>query len=124
MTAPISVLDRLRQLFEGEICGAFEDLREKYAVRGIALTLDVAPFLRGGVDIAITIEFRGAGLRLDGTVTPNVIAFRQTRYDPGNTAGLTGSGPTLRTRDLTATSFRDFVCERMSALLQSVLGRP
>lgn len=121
--AAVSPLVRLRELFANELSTAFNDLKERYGPQGVTLEMDAGPLLQGGTDIRIRMEFRGAGLRLDGTVTPNLIAFQQTRYSRTDIAGLTGSGPTLRVRDLTAPVFRDFVCERLGALLQTVVGR-
>ena len=120
---PVTPLDRLRQLVEGELIPAFEELRRKYEGKGITLVLDASNFLRGGRDIKVVIEFAGTGLRFDGTVMPNSIAFQQTRFAKDDPAGLTASGPTLRTRSLTGDTFRDFVCDRIVGLVQAVTQR-
>lgn len=121
--APVTPLDRLRRLFDAELIPAFEELQNKYADKALKLTFDASRFLGGGRDITIEIEFAGAGIRLQGTVMPNLIAFQQTRYAEDDPAGLTASGPTLRTRDLTGETFRDFVCERIANLVHAVAQR-
>ncbi len=118
-----SPLDKLRELFETELVAAFDQLRSKYADKGIVLELDAVGFLNGGRGLRITIEFAGVGMRFDGTVMSNAIAFQQTRYSSQDRSGLTASGPTLRTRNLSAELFREFVCARIAALVQSVVQK-
>jgi hypothetical protein len=117
----VDPLERLRELFSTRLAAVVVDLREKYGTSGVCLDMDAEKFLGGGRDLTITIEFAGQGARLDGTVTNGAIAFRLTRYLHSDRSGLTGSGPTLRTRDLTPDAFRAFLCERIAALVRSVL---
>ncbi|MCB9850069.1 MAG: hypothetical protein H6817_05130 [Phycisphaerales bacterium] len=116
-------LDRVRRLFAVDLIPMFDQLRAKYAPSGVAMKLDADNFLNGGRDVIITIEYSDHGLRFHGTVTSNAIAFSQTRFTRSDTSGLTDSGPSLRTRDLDHDSFRDFVCARIAALVQSVMHR-
>jgi hypothetical protein len=121
--APISPLDRLRRLFETELIPTFEELRQKYERNGVKLQLTTDNFIAGGRDIRIVIEYDGSGMRYDGTVMSNAIAFQQTRFNEQDRSGLTASGPTLRTRDLDSNTFRAFVCDRIAALVQSEVQR-
>ncbi len=121
--APPNPLDCLREVFRDELVPAFEQLRLKYAADGVTLSFDPGPFLKGGRDITIVIEFAGCGMRYHGTVLPNSIAFQQTRFNRSDPGGLTASGPTLRTRGLNGCTFREFVCERIAAVVQAALSR-
>ena len=116
-------LDRIRSLFEIDLIPAFDALQRKYAADGVRLSLDAGAFLRGGRDITVVIEFAGFGMRFEGTVMPAAIAFRLTRYASDDPAGLTASGPTLSTRNLDGRVFRDFICDRIASLVQSVVQR-
>ena len=116
-------MENIRDLFETELMPAFDDLREKYRKNDISLELDALKLLQGGREIVIDIEYGGVGMRFDGTVMTNVIAFQLTRYSTRDPAGITASGPTLRVRGLTADKFRDFICQRIAALIQAVMQR-
>ena len=116
-------MEDIRELFETELMPAFDNLREKYRANDISLELDALKLLQGGREIVIDIEYAGVGMRFDGTVMSNVIAFQLTRYSSQDPAGITASGPTLRVRGLTANRFRDFICQRIAALVQAVMQR-
>ena len=60
---------------------------------------------------------------MEGTATDSAIAFRMTRYSDEDPAGLTASGPSLRTCDLDVDRFRTFVCDRIATLVQAALNR-
>jgi len=114
-------LAQLRELFANKLTPVIDDLSKKYGASGVTLQLEADKFLSGGRSLSIIIEFAGQGTRLDGTVISGSIAFQQTRYLKSDRSGLTGSGPTLRTRDLDADIFRAFMCDRIAALVRSVL---
>ncbi len=120
---PPSPLDATRLLFRDKLIPVFEELKAKYQSRGVGLSLTADDLLQGGRGVRIVIEYGGAGLRLDGTVMSNAIAFQQTSYSQQDPAGLAASGPSLRTRDLTAETFRGFVCERIGGLVEFVASR-
>jgi hypothetical protein len=98
-----------------------DGLRAKYGTRGVEVRLDSEDFMRGGRRVDLTVEFAGTGIRLEGTVTPTSIAFLQTRYSKDDPAGLAASGPSLRINGLNSATFRDFVCERISAIVELVV---
>jgi len=120
---PSDPLSRLRSRFADSFVAIVDELRGKYVANGVDLSLDAADFLGGGRQFTITIEFSGHGMRLEATVTDSIVAFSQTRFTASDRAGLTASGPSLRTRDLSANDFRNFVCERIALLVQSALKR-
>lgn len=117
----VDPLDPLRQLFAKEFAAVITDLQTKYRDSGVQIAFDVEKFIRGGRTMTLIVEFCGQGSRLEGTVLNGAIAFQQTRYLQNERSGITGSGPTLRTRDLTPEIFRGFVCERIAALVRSAL---
>lgn len=119
----VSRLERTRQHFADVLLPIAKALTDKYAEKGVKLEVDAQAFLDGGRELTIVIEYNKTGLRLEGTVTPTVIAFRQTRYTEFDRAGLTASGTTLRSRDLTDTKFKDFLCERIVALVSAAVGK-
>lgn len=118
--SPTDPLEQLRRLFRTELVPAIDELAEKYAAQGVHLKMDVEDFLRGGSSLSIDIHFEHQGLRLTGTVIPGRIAFQETRYSD-DAAGGVMSGPALSTRNLSAAQFREFVCQRIGALVRSVL---
>jgi hypothetical protein len=118
--SPTDPLEELRRRFRTELVPAIDELAEKYASRGVHLKMDVEDFLRGGSSLCIDIQFEHQGLVLTGTVIPSRIAFQETRYSD-DVAGAEMSGPALRTRDLSTGQFREFVCQRIGALVRSVL---
>lgn len=118
-----SPMDTLRRRFVTELIPAFDGLAEKYAAKGVILELDADHFINGGRNVNITIEYQSAGTRLDGVVTDAAIAFTETRFSTADRGGVSASGPSLRTRDLSAHLFRDFVCRQIAPLVQSALRR-
>lgn len=123
-TAPqFSPMDALRRRFVTELVPAFAGLAEKYAAKGVILELDADHFVNGGRNLTITIQFENAGTRLDGVVTDAAIAFTETRFSATDRGGVAASGPSLRTRDLSAHLFRDFICRQIAPLVQSALRR-
>ncbi len=114
----ISPIDLLRQLFIDELIPVVNELREKYAPKGLNLQMNAERFLDGKREIVIEIQFDGIGMRYNGTVTNGAIAFNQTRFDTDDRGGLTASGAALRTRNLNAEKFRAFLCDRIAHLVQ------
>lgn len=120
----LSPLDQLRRQMRDELMPVFEDLKAKYQEAGILLEMDADDFLSGGVGLLIEVEFDNHGMQLQGTVTPRGIAFQDARYT-SNTRSVIGAGPMLLIRSLTGQRFREFLCERISQLVRSVLrNRP
>lgn len=118
-----SRMDQLRRQFVTDLIPSFDALRTKYAEKGVLLELDADNFVNGGRNLSITVEYEGTGSRLDGVVTSVAIAFTETRFSAGDRGGVAASGPSLRIHDLTADTFRDFVCRQIAPLVQSVLRR-
>lgn len=118
-----SPMEALRCKFRDEYQLAIDELAGKYAANGVHLELNVQGFLDGGRELSIVIEFANSGVRLSGVVTSDTIAFSETRYVVGSSGGIASSGPSLRTRTLTADSFRDFVCGQITALVQMVMKK-
>lgn len=116
-----SKMDQVRRVFQTQLVPAFDELIGKYQPQGVFMEMDASGFLNGGRNVRVVIEYQGAGVRLEGVVMPNAIAFTETRYSASDPAGVAASGPSLRTRDLGPNPFRDFVCDRMTSLIQSVL---
>lgn len=117
-----SGLDRVREKMRSELMPAFEDLRAKYADRGVLIAMDAEKFLSGGVEILIEVKFDKFGLRMEGTVTSEGIAFHETRV-ADDILGVVTTGPMLRGRHLTGQMFRDFICERVAQLVRSAARR-
>ncbi len=119
----VSAIDRLRHVFVNELIPVVNELREKYASKGLNLQMNAERFLSGKREIVIEMQFDGIGMRYNGTVIEGVIAFNQTRYDIEDRSGLTASGAALRTRDLDADKFRTFLCDRIAHLVQQASKR-
>ena len=114
-------VERLRERFRNEFVPLVEVLQAKYGDRGVNLRMDAEDFMQGGRRVNLSVEFGGTGIRLEGTVTNTSIAFCQTRYSKDDPAGLTASGPSLRTNGLTVEVFRTFVCDRITAIVELVM---
>jgi len=117
-----SPLQALRGLTVNELVPVFVDLVEKYSKSGISMQMDASNFLEGGREIKFefaTGEFR---TQLHGTVTGEGIAFHEVRYTP-DFHGELATGPMLRLRQLNATTFREFICDRLTHLLRTALRR-
>jgi len=112
----------LRKLTLSTLVPVFVELVEKYSQSGISMQMDASNFLEGGREIKFEFGLGEYRSQLQGTVTNDGIAFHETRYSPDFQGELT-SGPMLRLRGLTAETFRQFVCERLTFLLRSVARR-
>ena len=115
-------LPALRDRMIDEFVPIFVELVEKYAQAGIAMQMDASNFLEGGREIKFDFAVGECRLQMHGTVTPDGIAFHETRYTPEFHGELT-SGPMLRLRNLNARTFREFVCDRLSGVLRSAMRR-
>ncbi len=113
-------IEQLRDRFRRDFIPVFQDVADKYGPQGIDIHLDVERFLAGGNEILIDVAFERVGVRFLGTVLTHRIAFHEMRYS-NNIGPAVTSGPTLRTRELTRERFREFICERISKLIRSVL---
>lgn len=112
----------LRKLTLSTLVPVFVELVEKYSPSGISMQMDASNFLEGGREIKFEFGLGEYRFQLQGTVTTEGIAFHETRYSPDFQGELT-SGPMLRLRGLNASTFRQFVCERLTLLLRSAARR-
>lgn len=119
-TGAISRLDAFRNRLREELVPAFEELKQKYDAQGLTLNMEASDFLQGGRKLVIEFRIQTSSVRLEGTVLESGIAFNEIRSH-GGVPGAISSGPMLRTRQLTAETFREFVCGRIAMLLRSVL---
>lgn len=115
-------IQQLRELTVNELVPVFVELAEKYAKSGISMQMDASNFLQGGREIKFEFGLGEYRSQLQGTVTREAIAFHETRHTPDLRGELT-TGPMLRLRHLDGESFREFVCERLNALLRSAVRR-
>lgn len=112
----------LRDQVIRELIPMFIELVEKYARAGVVLQMDASNLLEGGREIKFEFavgEFRS---ELQGTVTTDVIAFHEVKYAP-DVHGQLLAGPMIRLKQLSAKTFREFVCERLTLLLKQVAKR-
>ena len=112
----------LRELTLKELVPSFVELVEKYADAGISMQMDASNFLQGGREMRFEFGLGEHRTQLLGTVTNEAIAFHETRFSP-NVHGELASGPMLRLRTLTARTFREFICERLTLLLRNAMRR-
>ncbi len=112
----------LRKKIVSEFVPVFVELMEKYHQAGISMQMDASNFLEGGREIKFEFGLGEFRTQMHGTVTAEGIAFHETRYSPEFQGELT-SGPMLRLRSLNATTFREFVCNRLTTLLRSASRR-
>lgn len=115
-------IEMLRQLTLTELIPVFVELMEKYATAGVSMEMDASNFLEGGREIRFEFGMSDCRSQLLGTVTTEAIAFHETRYTP-DVHGELVSGPMLRLRNLTAETFREFVCERLSIVVRDYSRR-
>ena len=115
-------IQSLRALTINELIPVFVELVEKYSRSGVSMQMDASNFLEGGREIKFEFGIGEYRTQLLGTVTSEAIAFHETRYTP-DVRGELVSGPMLRLRNLTAQTFRDFVCDRLSILLRGAMRR-
>lgn len=112
----------LREQIVRDFVPIFQELMEKYAGNGIVMDMDASNFLEGGREIRMEFAFGEYRSQLVGTVTPEAVAFHETRYTPEMRGELV-SGPALRLRQLNEQAFREFVCERLALLLRTAMKR-
>jgi hypothetical protein len=115
-------IQALRELTLSSLIPIFVDLIEKYSPTGFCMHMDASNFLEGGREIKFEFGFGEFRTQLAGTVTDDAIAFHETRYTP-DIHGKLVSGPMLRLKNLTGENFRDFICERLTTLLQTASRR-
>lgn len=115
-------IQALRETTINVLIPVFVELIEKYSEAGISLQMDASNFLEGGREIKFEFGLGEYRIDLHGTVTTEAIAFHETRHSP-DVHGELVSGPMLRLRGLDGNTFRDFVCERMAALIRSAMPR-
>lgn len=114
---PVEVFrTRMRQVY----APVFEDLRAKYAPRGVEMELESEEFLGGGSHLNIKLRYGHFGVTLEGTVTRAGIAFYLLR-SAGSGKDAVGSGPRLRIRNLTADDFRKFIVEQLSSVVKDAM---
>ncbi|MGD2110552.1 MAG: hypothetical protein PVI86_14325 [Phycisphaerae bacterium] len=115
-------VQRLREVMAGDLIPEFVALVEKYSRSGVSMEMDATDLLNGGRGIQLEFEVGEHGVRLQGTVTSDAIAFHETRHAP-DVHGEIASGPMLRLRGLNKAVFREFICERLCVLLRAVIKR-
>jgi len=113
-------IELLRTQMREELIPIFQSLARKYQPQGVNMRLDAAPFLNGGRELTIEFELTDWRATLRGTVTAEAIAFHERRTGPKVSGELT-SGPALPLRQLTAESFREFICNRLSILVRNAM---
>lgn len=121
-TAAEARLQALREQIVRDFVPVFQELMEKYTGNGIVMDMDASVFLEGGREIRMEFAFGEYRSVLVGTVTPEAVAFHETRYTPEMRGELV-SGPALRLRQLNEQTFREFVCERLALLLRTAMKR-
>lgn len=115
-----AAIEAFRQRMRDELIPVFEDLKEKYEATGIAMAMDASDLLAGGVNLVIEVTYEAYGMRMEGTVMPEGVAFHEARYS-NRVRGVLTTGPMLRTRSLTRERFREFLCDRISQLVRSAV---
>jgi hypothetical protein len=118
-TDPIAAL---RDLLVRELIPIFVELVEKYSQAGLAMQMDASNLLEGGREIKFEFGIGERRTQLQGTVTADAIAFHEVRYAP-DIDGQLVAGPMLRLKQLSATTFREFICERLAQLLRTAARR-
>lgn len=115
-------LQTLREVTVNELVPVFVALVDKYSRAGLAMQMDASNLLEGGREIRFEFSLGDHRLQLSGTATSEGIAFQQARYSP-DFHGELSAGPMLRLRHLNATTFREFVCDRLAFLVRSATRR-
>lgn len=115
-------IENLRTLMKTELISVFVDLMEKYSKTGMSMDMDASNFLEGGREIRFEFGVGECRAELLGTVTEDAIAFHEVRHNP-HVRGELVSGPMLRLRNLDASIFREFICERLTILLRDAMPR-
>lgn len=112
----------LRELLVRELIPVFVELVEKYSNAGIAMQMDASNLLEGGREVKFEFGIGEYRTQLQGTVTADAIAFHEVRYAP-EIDGQLMAGPMLRLKQLSAGTFREFVCERLALLIRTAVKR-
>lgn len=115
-------VEALREMTLRELIPAFVELAEKYSKKGISMHMDAANLLQGGREVAFEFSVGQYRSRLHGIVTSDAIAFQEIKFAP-SVQGELISGPSLRLRNLTPQSFREFICGRLTTLLRTAARR-
>ena len=118
----VDPIHTLRELTVRELVPVFVELVEKYSKSGIAMQMDASSLLEGGREIKFEFGIGEYRVQLQGTATSDAIAFHEVRYAP-DIHGQLLAGPMLRLKQLSAKTFREFVCERLAILLRSASRR-
>lgn len=124
-TAEARVNDRIQKFREELITcyiPVFIELVEKYSKNGLSMQMDASNVLEGGRELKFEFALGEFRSQLHGTVTSEGVAFHEVKYTPDFHGELT-AGPMLRLRNLTGELFREFICERLSALLRMSMRR-
>jgi hypothetical protein len=103
-----------------ELLPVFRELQDKYAGAGFTMEMDVSTFLAGDRELTIEISYKEHRSELCGIVTRSAIAFTEIHYI-GDAGGGIRSGPSIRLRNLNGMTFREFICERLAALMRAAL---
>ena len=119
---PAEPIQLLREKVVREMIPVFVELVEKYSAHGISMQMDASSLLEGGRELAFEFGMGDFRIQLQGTVTNDSIAFHEVRNSP-EVQGQLVAGPMLRLRRLDVEAFREFVCERLTALLRFAARR-
>lgn len=117
-----NVIDAFRTCLRQVYQPVFEDLRTKYAAKGLTLEMDADEFLGGGTALRFRFVYGDLTVELDGTVMRGGVAFYIVR-GVGETKGALISGPLLRIRNLSTDDFRRFIVDHLSQLIRDALRR-
>jgi hypothetical protein len=121
-TPKVDPMQRLREMMVRELVPIFVELVEKYSEAGIAMHMDASNLLEGGRELQFEFGLGEYRTQLQGTVTADSIAFHEMRFAP-NIRGHLVAGPMLRLKTLSAETFREFICGRLSVLLRQASRR-
>ncbi len=119
---PVDPVQVLREKVVRDLIPVFVELVEKYSSAGISMQMDASNLLEGGREIAFEFGRSDFRIQLQGTVTNDAIAFHEIRNSQ-EVQGQLMAGPMLRLRHLDASSFREFVCDRLAVLLRFAVRR-
>ena len=118
----VDPLQHLREQMVREFIPVFVELVEKYSETGVAMHMDASNLLEGGREINFEFGLGEYRTQLQGTVTSDSIAFHEMRFAP-QIRGQIVAGPMLRLKGLSAKTFREFVCSRLTVLIRQA-SRP
>ncbi len=118
----VDPLQQLRELTLNELVPVFVELVEKYSKSGMAMHMDASSLLEGGRELHFEFGIGDYRMQLQGMVTTDAIAFHEVRHAP-DVEGQLIAGPMLRLKTLDASTFREFVCGRLTVLLRQAHRR-